>query len=276
MKSRVVWGTVAHWRGAPKEHSFCYPVFTFAFDVDELSTLRVGPRLLAYEKRAVFSVRNGDYLSGEGTIREKVERVLKAHGRNESPARITLFTSPRYFGYVFNPVSFFACFDSNEKVIGLITQVNNTFGDTHVYPLVCEPSEMPVQWNFSKDFFVSPFFNMEGQYEVALEAEGERAKVRVDLHKDGQKAFAATLSGDGMVITRGVLWATLRKFPITSLLTMPRIHGQAMQLYFKARAHVYTRPDPTSSYTIRSRQNIIHRARLALLAVLRRVRELSR
>ena len=276
MKSRIVWGTVAHWRGAPKEHSFSYPVFTFAFDVDELSTLRVGPRLLAYEKCAVFSVRNADYLSGEGTIREKVERVLKAHGRNESPARITLFTSPRYFGYVFNPVSFFACFDSNEKVVGLITQVNNTFGDTHVYPLVCEPSEMPVQWSFSKDFFVSPFFNMEGQYEVALEAEGERAKVRVDLHKDGQKAFAATLSGDGMVITRGVLWATLRKFPITSLLTMPRIHGQAMQLYFKARANVYTRPDPASSYTIRSRQNIIHKARLALLSVLRRVREMTR
>lgn len=276
MRSRIVWGEVAHWRRAPKEHSFSYPVFSFEFDVDELETLSVGPRLVAYEKRAVFSVRNADYLSGEGTIREKVERVLREHGRPERPARITLITSPRYFGYVFNPVSFFACFDSNEKVIGLITQVNNTFGDTHVYPLVCEPSSIPVQWNFSKGFFVSPFFNMEGTYEVALEGEGERVRVRVDLHKDGEKAFAATLAGEGQELTPGAVWRTLRKFPITSLLTMPRIHGQAMQLYFKAHANVYSRPTPTSSYTIRSRQNIIHRARLALLSVLRRARELTR
>jgi cyclopropane-fatty-acyl-phospholipid synthase len=276
MKSRVVWGRVDHWRRAPKEHSFGYPVFTFEFDVDELESLSVGPRLVAYEKRAVFSVRNGDYLAGEGTIREKVERVLREHGRDEKSARITLITSPRYFGYVFNPVSFFACFDGNDKVIGLITQVNNTFGDTHVYPLVCEPSSIPVQWNFSKDFFVSPFFNMEGSYEVALEEEGERVHVRVDLHEDGEKAFAASLTGEGQELTSGVIWKTLRKFPITSLLTMPRIHGQAMQLYFKAHANVYTRPTPTSSYTIRSRQNIIHRARLALLSVLRRARGFSR
>jgi cyclopropane-fatty-acyl-phospholipid synthase len=276
MRSKVVWGTVAHWRKAPKEHSFTYPVFTFAFDVDELPTLTIGPRLLAYEKRAVFSVRAADYLEGDGTLREKVQRVLQQHGYPQSPARITLFTSPRYFGYVFNPVSFFACFDANDQVIGLITQVTNTFGDTHVYPLVCEPSSMPVQWRFSKDFFVSPFFNMEGTYEVTLESEGDSPSIRVDLHKDGEKAFSARIAGVGHPLSRSQLIATLRKFPITSLLTMPRIHGQAMQLYFKARANVYTRPEPTSVYTIWSRQNIIHRARLFLLAVLRKARDASR
>ena len=276
MRSKVVWGTVAHWRKAPKEHAFNYPVFTFAYDVDELPTLSIAPRLLAYEKRAVFSVRSADYLEGEGTLREKVQRVLQQHGKVESPARITLFTSPRYFGYVFNPVSFFACFDANDNVIGLITQVNNTFGDTHVYPLVCEPSPMPVAWHFSKDFFVSPFFNMEGTYEVAFESEGDSPSIRVDLHKEGEKVFSARLSGVAHTLSRSQLIATLKKFPVTSLLTMPRIHGQAVQLYFKARAKVYTRPDPTSVYTIRSRQNIIHRARLALLAVLRKARKVTR
>ena len=272
MRSRVVWGTVAHWRKAPREHAFTYPVFTFAYDVDELSTLAISPRLVAYEKRALFSIRSSDYLYGDGSIREKVERVLEAHGCPERPARISLITSPRYFGYVFNPVSFFACFDAQERVIGLITQVNNTFGDTHVYPLVCAPTEMPAVWRFSKDFFVSPFFNMDGTYEVALESEGERLSIRVDLHKEGEKVFAANLRGEGNPLSRGQVFATLKKFPITSLLTMPRIHGQAMRLYFKAHANVYTRPEPTSSYTIRSKQNIIHRSRLALLSLLRKAR----
>lgn len=272
MRSRIIWGSVYHWRKSPREHSFSYPVFTGAFDVDELSTLSVAPRLFAFGKRAMLSVRASDYLEGEGTLREKVERVLRQHGRSERPARITLFTSPRYFGYVFNPVSFFACFDTDERAIGLITQVNNTFGDTHVYPLVCDPSPMPVVWRFSKGFFVSPFFNMEGTYEVALESEGANPHIRVDLHRDGDKVFAASLKGEGRPFTRGQLIKTLVKFPITLLLTMPRIHLQAMKLYFKARVNVYNRPEPTSAYTIRSRQNIIHRARLALLAVLRKAR----
>ncbi len=272
MKSRIVWGAVDHWRKGPREHSFSYPVFTFAFDVDELSCLSVAPRMVAYEKRAIFSVRSADYLQGEGGVREKVERVLTSHGCGEPPARITLITSPRYFGYVFNPVSFFACFDANDQVVGLITQVNNTFGDSHIYPLVCAPQSMPVAWSFAKDFFVSPFFDMEGSYEVVLESEGDHLAIRVDLHKEGEKVFAARLTGDGHLLSRRQVAATLRKFPITSMLTMPRIHGQAMQLFFKARAHVHTRPKPTSSYTIRSRQNIIHKARLGLLSLLRKAR----
>ena len=276
MRSRIVWGSVDHWRKGPREHSFNYPIFTFAFDVDELPSLAVAPRLLAYEKRAIFSVRSADYLQGEGSLREKVERVLVIHGYGEPPARITLITSPRYFGYVFNPVSFFACFDAHDQVVGLITQVNNTFGETHVYPLVCAPQAMPVAWKFSKDFFVSPFFNMEGTYEVVLESEGEHLSIRVDLHKDGERVFAACLRGDSVPLSRGQVVATLRKFPITSLLTMPRIHGQAMKLFFKARATVYPRPEPTSSYTIRSRQNIIHKARLGLLSIVRKARGSTR
>ncbi|MEN9847114.1 MAG: hypothetical protein RIS36_2261 [Pseudomonadota bacterium] len=272
MKSRVVWGTVAHWRKSPREHSFTYPVFSFAFDVDELATLAIAPRLMALDKRAIFSVRSADYLAGEGSLRDKVERVLEQQGCHEKPARITLVTSPRYFGYVFNPVSFFACFDSSDRVLGLITQVNNTFGDTHLYPLVCSPSEMPTVWRFSKDFFVSPFFNMEGTYQVALESEGEALSIRVDLHKEGEKVFGAKLRGEGRPLSRRQVLTTLRKFPITSLLTMPRIHGQARSLYFKAHANVYTRPEPTSSCTIRSKQNIIHKARLGLLSLLQKAR----
>ena len=272
MKSRIVWGTVAHWRKAPKEHSFCYPVFTFAFDVDELERLSVAPRLFRYEGRAVFSVRSADYLQGEGSLRDKVERILRQQGSDGRPERITLITTPRYFGYVFNPVSFFACFDINDRVIALITQVNNTFGDTHVYPLVCSPSETPVAWRFDKDFFVSPFFNVEGEYEVALEAEGDTLAIRVDLHREGTKIFSAALTGKGEALSKKRLWSTLRKFPISSLLTMPRIHGQAMQLYFRAHAEVFERPTPHSLNTIRSRQTLIHRLRLRLLAFLKAIR----
>jgi DUF1365 family protein len=217
-------------------------------------------------------VQSSDYLSGDGTLREKVEAVLRSQGISTVPARITLMTMPRFCGYIFNPVSFFACFDAQERVIGFVTQVSNTFGETHVYPLVCEPQLMPVTWRFSKEFFVSPFFNRDGTYRVVLEAEGERLSVVVDLEKDGDTVFFSYVRGDAKMLTTARVVGTLLRFPFTSLLTMARIHFQALILYCKARLTPVVRPEPNSPNTIRSRQNSIHKIRLWLLAILRAAR----
>ena len=276
MRSKISWGRVDHWRAGPKEHSFSYPIFTFELDLDELDTLSISPRLFGYEKRALFSIRSNDYLEGTGGLREKVERILKAHGQPIRPDRITLITMPRYFGYVFNPVSFFACFDQEGRVLGLITQVSNTFGESHIYPLVSdsasEPALMPVSWRFPKEFFVSPFFDREGEYSVTLRGEGEKLSVQVDLERDNTRVFSALLQGDAQPLSARFVLATIRKYPITSFMTMPRIHREALNLYFKVGATPYPKPSPANLYTIRSRQNIIHRARLGLLAFLRACR----
>lgn len=272
MRSKISWGEVAHWRGSPNPHSFSYPIFTFEMDVDELEQVAVGPWLFAKDRWAAFSIWTKDYLEGDGNLRQRVEQLLRDHGQQTRPHRITLITMPRYFGYVFNPVSFFACFDADEKVIGFVTQVNNTFGETHIYPLVCEPSHLPMEWRFPKEFFVSPFYDVQGEYSVRLERAGESLSVQVELHRDGKLEFSAILRGDALDATPQRVRATIWKYPITSLLTMPRIHLQAVKIYFGAKATPEPRPCPLSRYTIRSRQNIIHRVRLGLLWLLRLAR----
>ena len=276
-RSSIAFGEVAHWRAEPRQHSFSYPIFTFQLDVDELDTPTrfasvVSRHFLGVNSRAIFSVRTDDYLRGPGGFRERVERVLGEVGAGGRPHRITLITMPRYFGYVFNPVSFFACFDSEDRVVAFITQVNNTFGETHVYPLVCEPAPLPNVWRFSKEFFVSPFFDSEGEYEVTLKGEGRELSVEVNLDKDKKRAFSATLVGKAELLSLRRLLRTLVKYPLTTFLTMPRIHLQAMTLYFAVRTCPFKKPTPNHPYTIRSRQNIIHRARLALLSVMKAAR----
>lgn len=268
-RSKIAWGEVGHFRATPKQYGFSYPLFTFELDLDELESLSFWPWLFAYNRRALLSVRSSDYLEGEGSLREKVEGLLRAHGVSESPYRITLMTMPRFCGYIFNPVSFFACFDQGGRVIGLITQVNNTFGESHVYPLVCQPSEIPVSWRFTKEFFVSPFFDREGEYTVVLEAEGEKLGVLVELEREGAKAFSAYLRGDAQELTAGSIVRTLVRFPLASLLTMTRIHLHALVLHFKVGLTPYLKPTPGSSYTFHSKQNLIHRARLWLLSQFR-------
>jgi cyclopropane-fatty-acyl-phospholipid synthase len=269
MKSALYWGEVGHWRSGPKEHTFRYRIFTFAVDLDELEALSLSPRLFAYEKTAVFSIRKRDYLQDGETLRGRVEAVLRREGVAEMPVRITLLTMPRYLGYVFNPVSFFVCRNSRDEVTALVTQVNNTFGETHLYPLVCEPCIGPHTWHFPKEFFVSPFFAREGNYSVTFEEAEERLGIRVDLEKDGATIFSGHLGGIARPLTRGSILATLVRYPITSLLTMPRIHHQAMKLYGRVGATIYDKPTPLNTYTIRSHQNLVHRARLKLLGLLK-------
>jgi cyclopropane-fatty-acyl-phospholipid synthase len=265
-RSKIAWGEVGHFRATPKQYGFSYPLFTFELDLDELESSSFWPLFFSYNRRALLSVRSSDYLGGDGSLREKVERLLSVHGVSERPYRITLMTMPRFCGYIFNPVSFFACFDRDGRVLGLITQVNNTFGESHVYPLVCQPSEIPVTWRFTKEFFVSPFFDREGEYTVVLEAEGEKLGVLVELEREGVKAFSAYLRGAAQELTPGCIVRTLVRFPLASLLTMTRIHLHALVLHFKVGLTPYLKPAPRSSYTFHSKQNLIHRARLWLLA----------
>jgi cyclopropane-fatty-acyl-phospholipid synthase len=245
-------------------------------ELDELEDLSLFPRLFAYEKFAMFSIRKKDYLQGEGTLRGKVEAALHQEGIIvEMPVRITLLTMPRYFGYVFNPVSFFVCRNAHDEITALVTQVNNTFGESHLYPLVCQPCEGPYTWSFSKDFFVSPFFAREGNYSLTFEKADESLGIQVNLERDGATIFSGRLDGVAQPFTHGKILATLLRYPITSLLIMPRIHHQAVRLYTKAKAMVYDKPEPLNSYTFRSQPNFIHRARLALLSFLKRRRESS-
>lgn len=270
--SSVVWGSVYHCRMSPRRHEFAYPVVTLQLDVDQLEAGTLNSGLFGYNRSRFLSVRGADYLRGAGTLRERVETLVREQGVQEHLSRITLVTMPRVLGYIFNPVSFFICFRSDEKVVACVTQVHNTFGEAHLYPLVCEPQVMPVEWRFAKSFFVSPFFDTQGEYRVVVEREGTELGVVVDLFKSGQPVFVSALRGQARVFSVANLLKTLIRFPFTLVLTMPRIHIQASFLFLWAKVTPYVKPPPASPYTIRSRQNRIHRARLWLLSKMREAR----
>lgn len=278
MRSRISWGKVYHWRGVPREHEFTYPMLTLTLDVDELSQLPIAKLIFSQGRGSILSVRPTDYLAAaeipEGlSLRERVEAFLARSDEARRPARITLVTMPRYFGYVFNPVSFFYCFDEHDKLFALVTQVNNTFGETHIYPLRCTPRDLPVEWKFSKEFFVSPFFSRDGEYTLRADAVDDRLLVSVALQQEGRRVFFGALQGEYKPLTSGRLLITLLRFPITILLTMPRIHLQAVVLYLKAKVLVFIKPPPDHTATIRSKQSFVHRVRLGFLRVLKRLRE---
>ena len=80
-------------------------------DLDEVDRIFAGRWLWSNGRGNIAQFRRSDYLGpAELTLAEAVrQRVEHATGHRPS-GPIRLLTHLRYFGYVFNPVSFYYCF----------------------------------------------------------------------------------------------------------------------------------------------------------------------
>jgi len=247
-------GHVEHARFTPCEHRFRTPVHFYAFDLAALGPLSNAVKGFGYNRFAPVSVRDRDYLTPEDLpLSEKLKPWLKEAGLTEPPARIWLVTSARWWGRVFNPVSFYLTEDASGVPTALISEVNNTFGDRHIYAERLEKQDGISQADHAKEFHVSPFNNMEGSYRFTVRRERQELYIGVDLYRDGEKVLEAWMEGVGEPLTTRSLWHTALLHPLRPWLTMPRIVWQAILLKYKRKLKVYKRPEPSHTHTIRSR-----------------------
>lgn len=276
MKSRIYRGFVRHARVEPVPHGFRYPLYFYGLDVDELPELARRIPWFGYNRRRLVAIHDRDYLDrSPGTIRDKLLRFLRAQGLHEDVAGIYLVTSARYFNYVFNPVSFYYCYGADGTLRCTVAEVNNTFGERHLYVLpMGGAGHAAAQGSAPKAFHVSPFNDMEGDYTFSFSAPSPQLDVRVDLLKQGRVVFRSQLAGDALPFTARNLAATLARYPFAAALTFPRIVAQAARLYFRRRLGVFRKPPPSSALTIRTAPpTILQRASLKLLTpVLARLR----
>lgn len=251
-------GYVEHARFTPCEHRFRTGVHFYAFDVSALEQLDVQVKGFGFNRFAPVSIRNEDYLSpGTEALSKKLVPWLEKAGITETPARIWLVTSARWFGKIFNPVSFYVTEDAEGTPTALISEVNNTFGDRHIYSEPLEKSDGIPQASHAKEFHVSPFNDMEGQYRFTYRRDGEEIYIGVDLYREGEKILEAWMEGEGEPLTSDTLWKTALRHPFRPWLTMPRIVWQAILLKYKRKLMVFKRPEPSHPHTIRSRHHPI-------------------
>jgi cyclopropane-fatty-acyl-phospholipid synthase len=270
-------GDVFHSRVGSVNHSFKYPVYFYRFDVDQLSTLSQSVRPFSHNSWNVVSVYDRDYLDRSSLpLRSKVENWLEKAGSSFKPKRIELVSSARFFGYVFNPVSFFYCYDQTDSLSAILAEVSNTFGERHLYVASdLKPSEKgEFAPTFKKLFHVSPFYARDGEYRFRFTRPDQNYFMRIDLYRDNQLALRGQMNGKALEFSGREILRTLARYPLTAALTMPRILWQAAKLYFGKRLPVYTKPNPQSDWTHRVKPaNFIQR--LCQKAVLNFLRGLN-
>lgn len=253
MNSKCYCAEILHRRLTPVKHEFRYQSSVFAFDLDELPQLSQQRLWFGVDRPATVSIVSTDYLDGEpGDLKAKLATVLKQRGYDGPLESVTLITAPRILGYAFNPVSFWVGHDRTGTLNFVLAEVNNTFGERHLYLLregVQSGSGRSSEFSEDKSFYVSPFLEVEGEYQFRFSQSLENMGVTISLTRQGTQTFEAAMQGTALPFSwRGFL----RSKPWTVFLTMPRIHWQAAILYFRKKVGLVPRPRPVHPDTVRA------------------------
>ena len=232
-------GRVRHRRFAPRAHEFSYSLFFCYLDLDELDRVFAGRWLWSARRPAVAWLRRGDHLGDPDVpmstaVRDLVER--ESGKRPTGPIR--LLTHLRYFGYCFNPVSFFYCFDdAGERVETIVAEVSNTpWRERHCYVLteaLNEGADTRKRYRFAKDFHVSPFMDMAHDYDWRFGEPGNQLAIHMENWKTGARYFDATMSLRRRAMTGWTLASALARFPQMTGKVIAAIYWQALLLWLK-------------------------------------------
>ncbi|SHH24582.1 hypothetical protein SAMN05444003_2537 [Cognatiyoonia sediminum] len=225
-------GETYHGRRGAVKNAFRYSIDYVLLDAEALVK---APTLFARNKASLMSLQDSDHGGPpkEGKGAQWVRDVLSAHGIHLD-GRIELLAQPRVLGHVFNPVSFWLCYDGY-ALKAVIAEVTNTFGDRHSY--LCAHDDLR---EITKDetlqaqklMHVSPFQPIEGGYTFRFDIKATDILIHIDYSR-GNGGLVATLKGPRKPLTnRSILEAVVRR-PFGSRRVLTLIHWQALKLWFK-------------------------------------------
>jgi DUF1365 family protein len=173
---------IRHARRRPFQRTFEHRAHTWLVDLDALPDHGV---LGTFEPR--------DHLgSPDRSLRENVDTFLAERGIDLADGRVLMAANARAFGYCFNPISVFWCFDRTQRLASVIVEVHNTYGGRHAY--LVHPDERG-RARVDKALYVSPFHGTDGWYDVHVPVPGDDLLVAITLHTDDGATFSASLAG---------------------------------------------------------------------------------
>ena len=250
----LVFSEIIHTRHGQPAHHLRKAGFSILIDLDRLDEAHKASWFFSVNKFNIVSFNEGDFGPNHKSQRKVskpkiklasyIRRLASGHMKANEITKIEMLTFPRILGLSFNPITVYRCLGRNGQDCFHVYEVHNTFGDSHSYASVINPQGCTVPpHKVDKVMHVSPFFDMEGYYQLALKRGAERLKLVVRYCKGNQALLTATLHGTIVRLSAARLLQTVflsGHFPLRPLLS---IHFEAVKLFLKG-LRFYKRPTP--------------------------------
>jgi uncharacterized protein len=257
MFSKIYEGKVYHKRFKPKVHELTYRVCSFLFDIDEVDELDRSLKFFSHNRFNIISFWDKDHGAGNGKpLRPYVENLLKEANIHTEGGAIRLLCYPRLFGYVFNPLSVYYCYDKNDALKAIIYEVSNTFGERHSYIIAVNGDcDSVIEQKCRKDFYVSPFMEMEAEYSFKMVPPKDKVSISITQSDDAGILLIACFRGNESPLSDQGLIRMIFRYPLMTLKVMLGIHWEALKLWKKGLKFVSRPPAPSSPITLVSSSN---------------------
>ncbi|MEM7467922.1 MAG: DUF1365 domain-containing protein [Pseudomonadota bacterium] len=245
LQSAIYLGQVFHKRFAPVEHQLNYRAFYLLLDLDEASQMNSVSRWFGWNKRAWFAFREKDYgvvsanayggrtYSSPDSLKAQYTELLATRDIAATKWSFKILTIPRILGYAFNPISLVYCRDEREQTRAMIYEVNNTFGERVHYVLPANEENSRIRHACDKEMFVSPFFNMDGDYQFDVGYPQEQLNFKIDYHVNNELALRASFAGKKLSFSSSNLARLAVSHSHTAIKVIAGIHFEAIKLWWK-------------------------------------------
>ena len=239
---QFIFGDVMHKRVQPKINQFKYKIYYLALPLSQMNK-GIENTYLKFNRFGFLSYYNKDHGYRNDThLTQWVDDVFEKCDTQKPNGEVVLITMPRVLGYVFNPVSFFCCYDTNKNLCAVICEVNNTFGETHSY--LCKPEGK----NYIQDgdiitgkklFHVSPFIQREGSYEFRFSLKENKIGIWINhLNKENAPLLLTSVTGNWENLSGKTSAKAFWAYPLVTFKAIFLIHWQAIKLILKGIKYV--------------------------------------
>ncbi|MEI7593150.1 MAG: DUF1365 family protein [Actinomycetes bacterium] len=231
-------GSIWHRRLSPKPHSFKSSIVMTLLDLDEIDEVFDDMPLWSHRNAAPVHFRRSDYLDGgDGSLIDALGDVVERELGRRPAGPIRMLTHVRTWGWVFNPITIYWCFDAAGQPDVVVLEVTNTpWKERHWYVIEADSGDGTIR-EFPKSLHVSPFMDMDLTYRFSFTAPvaepGSSLAVRLELVRDDSTVFEAELALNRVALTRRSALTALLRHPLQTFRVSATIHLQAVRLWSK-------------------------------------------
>jgi DUF1365 family protein len=247
MLSCLYQGYVQHCRLNPAKHTFRYGLYMAYLDLEELASLLQGGVGLRQARFSPASFCRTDHIGDpQQALSDAVRDLVQAQTGWRPAGPIRLLTLLRNWGYYFNPLSLYYCFDESGQVVdAVVAEVTNTpWRERHCYVLHRGNrlgESMQLRFGHPKAFHVSPFMDMDMHYEWHLTQPGAQLTAAIVNTRGGERQFDVRLALERRELSRWTMLRSLARYPWMTARVTQAIYWQAFRLWQK-RCPFYPHP----------------------------------
>ncbi|MHC5905216.1 DUF1365 domain-containing protein [Streptomyces sp. S6] len=216
--------TIRHVRTVPRRYTLRHRTYMWLVDPDR-------PPRLPFLLRPLARFDPRDHFTGDGpSLRAALDAFLAGHGVDLEGGQVVMLTHARVFGYVFNPITLYWCHGPDGEPRCVVAEVHNTYGGRHAYLL--HPDDTGTA-RADKEFYVSPFFPVDGRYRMRLPRPGPVLGLTLHLDREDGRALTATVHGVRRTPTVPNLLRLALRHPWSTLAVSAAIRFHGIRLHLR-------------------------------------------